>query len=69
MYECLVCHGERAVVLGDVCESCRPHYDAWYASLVTACKRLARREAYDARVEADIREARRMNARRMNNVR
>jgi len=54
MYECLVCHGERAAFLGDVCESCRPHYDSWWAMLAAACKRAARREAYDARVEAEI---------------
>jgi hypothetical protein len=58
MYECLVCHGLRSTVLGDVCESCRPHYNAWYAKLASACKRAARREAYDARVEDDIRKAR-----------
>lgn len=61
MYECLVCHGKRSIVLGDVCESCRPHYDAWYAKLAAACKRVARREAYDARVLADIREIRKGN--------
>ena len=61
-YKCGWCKRELATRLGDVCETCRPHYDAWYATLVVACKRADRREAYDARVEADIREARRMHA-------
>lgn len=57
-YKCNLCKRELATRLGDVCETCRPHYDAWYATLAVACKRAARREAYDDRVEADIREAR-----------
>jgi hypothetical protein len=57
-YKCGWCKHERATSLGGVCETCRPHYEAWYKDLEVVCRRKARRAKYDARIEAEIKAER-----------